>query len=458
MRILDRRRPRAILALALGAALLMVLPPATGYDRGAGLAAHVCASSGASVQSSMLDREIRRADDPTIRRDACRQPFFAEAPPLLGPPLENADSGMRRPAPLAATFKLDSLPGSARTIYLDFTGVVLTGTGFNDSHGLPSIVVPPFSMTSPADTRFTNRELTAIQRAWQVVTEDFAPFDVNVTTRVPTADQLTRTSVDDPTYGVTVVATPAGSVLQDACHCGGLAYPGVFGETGEVREYHQPGFAFGAMSDAGVGEAISHEVGHMFGLLHDGTQTSTYYDGSSPWAPIMGAGYHQPITQWSAGEYTDASNRQDDVGLIAQLAPLRTDDHGDTPQTATRLTFQRVQRGVISTREDVDAFTFTAGGPVTIRVRGRGAKADLDVGLRIMDAEGVTVATVGRPASGSAAAAALSLDAVWHGHLPKRPAAYTVIVDGVGTGFPEEPGLYSDYGSLGAYRVRLRAG
>jgi hypothetical protein len=51
-----------------------------------------------------------------------------------------------------------------------------------------------------------------------------------------------------------------------------------------------------------IADVISHEVGHNFGLMHDGTASDEYYGGHRAWAPIMGAGFGHPIVQWSRGE------------------------------------------------------------------------------------------------------------------------------------------------------------
>jgi hypothetical protein len=58
---------------------------------------------------------------------------------------------------------------------------------------------------SPADF---SAERYYIYSTWQGVAEDFAPFDVNVTTREPSSDALLKSSPSDPTYGLTAVITP----------------------------------------------------------------------------------------------------------------------------------------------------------------------------------------------------------------------------------------------------------
>ena len=83
-------------------------------------------------------------------------------------------------------------------------------SGFN-TYGA-SITAEPYSIDSTVDTNFSDAELTEIQRAWQVVAEDYAPFDVNVTTKDPGAAAIDRTSSTDSVYGTRAVITNGGVV------------------------------------------------------------------------------------------------------------------------------------------------------------------------------------------------------------------------------------------------------
>jgi hypothetical protein len=91
---------------------------------------------------------------------------------------------------------------------------------------------------------------------------------------------------------------------------------------------------------------------------------------------------------------------------------------------------------------------------VRLTVSPTSGKPDLDVGLRILDSSGEEIAALD-PAVHSAWGKASGLDATWVARLPRLPASYTALVDGVGTGSPLTTGRYSDYGSLGAYRITL---
>src|SRR5690606_28955367 len=118
----------------------------------------------------------------------------------------------------------------------------------------------------------------------------------------------------DTVYGTRVLITPSVGAQDALCggQCGGVAYLGVFAR---VDGRAQPAWVFPQSlqnQSKAIAEAASHEAGHNLGLEHDGTASSGYYTGHGVWAPIMGAGYNRPLTQWSRGSYAGANNAQDD--------------------------------------------------------------------------------------------------------------------------------------------------
>jgi len=362
----------------------------------------------------------------------------------------------------SATFTLHSRPGSSRVIYLDFDGHLVSGTAWNDKTGGPCATDPYDTDGSPAT--FSESELTAISGVWARVAEDYAPFDVDVTTVDPGADAITRSSTTDSQYGTRALVTrsttlcPNGKTLYSSlCSggCGGIAYVGVF-DYSTSHAFYQPAFVFQNGVGSGqknLGEATSHEAGHNLGLSHDGGATSGYYRGHGSWAPIMGVGYYEAITQWSQGEYTGATQTQDDFAVMQTNGGNPVDD--DHPEAApTALNTSPSVAGIISTRSDVDVFSVTFAEQTTITVAATPAATspNLDIALTL---RGFGSDIVNDPPSGSTSAdIATGLDASISTTVPA--GSYTVRVDGVGAGNPFDTG-YSDYASVGAYSISLTA-
>jgi hypothetical protein len=368
------------------------------------------------------------------------------------------------PYPLDQTFLLNSRPGAPRVIYLDFDGHTVSGTAWNAEFGLPAGTHPAFSLDGDPTT-FNAAERTLIQGVWQRVAEDFAPFDVNVTTQDPGIDAIRRSNAADTTYGTRVLITPSTNAINTFCggNCGGIAYIGNFALTEPNHSYYQPTWVFPqalSFDEKAIAEAATHEAGHNLGLWHHGTSTQPYYAGHGPWAPIMGIGYGRPLTQWSKGEYSGADNSaQDDLAVIqANGLALRSQDHASTIGGATTLGSgawgsQLSATGVISTREDVDMFSFTqtCAGPTRIAVTPAPTSPNLDTRLQVYDAE-TLLTSVDPPVAMVSNDLAAGLDATTELELPA--GTYHLAVDGRGFGNPLTTG-YSDYGSLGAYTVEV---
>jgi serralysin len=340
---------------------------------------------------------------------------------------------------------LHSLAGADQVIYLDFDGNVTTDPNYT-VYNLGKPIVSP-------GVRYTDAQIETI---WRWVSEDFAPFAVDVTTQEPPLDWLIKSGPGDTHWGVRAVVTADQSWLQDnvGYAVGGFCWTGSFNWASDA-----PAFVFNTGMMA-VGDTISHEVGHALGLSHDGTGTITggevtnykeyyYGHGSGPtgWAPIMGAGFGRLLSQWSAGEYPRAVNMQDDVAIIATKNGFgfRADDHGDTLAAAT--TLDRFDgsaiAGLISTRTDLDVFALDlAAGTLSITVSPAAMSPNLDVLAELLDANGQLIAS-DNPTDSLGASLLVSLPA----------GRYYLRIDGVGKAATATDPGYSDYGSLGTYAI-----
>ncbi|TDH26474.1 hypothetical protein EXU57_10295 [Segetibacter sp. 3557_3] len=351
--------------------------------------------------------------------------------------------------PLAKTFALHSRPGSTKKLYLDF-----------DGHTAVQYRWPQEANNSDAfdfdgdSSTFSPAELERIQHVWQRVAEDFIGFDVDVTTEDPGADGLIRSNGSDQTFGQRVIFTSTPSWYPGAS---GIAMFNTFGQSTET-----PCFVFTEymweQNDREVADVGSHEAGHTLGLGHDGEiNNGNYWEysyGATGWAPIMGIAYREKLSQWSRGEYGNATNRQDDLEQIAFYLGYAADDLGDTRVSASQLSNENGvfrSTGIIGTSSDVDLFSFTtAAGTIYLNVEPEGAGSDnqganLDVYLVLLNADGEPVTFADPPDT---------LGAVIRAVVPA--GMYYLRVSGNGKGNPNAGG-YSRYGSIGKYLVRVSA-
>ncbi|MFM7399263.1 MAG: PKD domain-containing protein [Verrucomicrobiota bacterium] len=347
--------------------------------------------------------------------------------------------------PNSETFKLHSRPGAQLIVYLDFTGHTTSNTPWN-SPGT-SFTTPPYSIDADTAT-YNDQEHAAIQSVWRRMAEDFAPFDVDVTTEEPNEALLLRSNNADVQYGMRVIFGPD----QMDTGAGGIAFVGSFDAVRTANPI--PCFVFAAQGTTNVkfmSEAGSHEVGHTVGLFHDGRTTprEEYYlghgTGALSWGPIMGASYTKDVVQWSKGEYANASQTQDDYAVIATYIPFVADDHGDTLATASVLPDNALDAGgVIRGAGDLDLIKIGCGrGALSVASKVSTQSPNLRMKLELLDAAGVVLTTVtAAGTAGNMAPAALNYNVTTKGF-------YYLRVSGVASGDANTG--YTDYASAGRY-------
>lgn len=364
-------------------------------------------------------------------------------------------------------FTLHSKLGASKVVHLDMDGHVVSGTRWNYGREDP-LYMRPYD-TDGDESSFSTSELQVIAEVWKRIAEDYAPFDIDVTTEPPASY--------GPNVGhilVTRKSDENGNVIY-TCTCGGVAYVGVWGSSNFT--YYQPALVFldGVGGAHNISEAASHELGHNLGLSHDATSSVGYYRGHgsgwTDWAPIMGAGYSAQVTQWSKGEYQDANNQQDDLAIIAGRLGYRVDDHAnsdfnlatpldvidDTDVVATNpvndpANSDTANKGVIEDRNDVDLFAMEVGAgnidltitPAWVSNFASGSRrgTNLDIRARLFAADGTLLDT---DDPGDNTFARITVNGLPAGR-------YILAIDGVGAGNPLNTG-YSDYGSIGQYFI-----
>ena len=286
----------------------------------------------------------------------------------------------------AQVLSLDSYSSANPVIYLDFDGHTISGSLWN--------VYGPFICNS------SGLNETQITEIFNRISEDFRPFNINVTTNELKYYQA-------PAYQrMRLVITT--SYEWYGTGAGGVAYMNSFSWSDDT-----PAFVFSSLlgfNIKNIAEAASHEVGHTLGLRHQSSydancaKISEYNwgvgTGEIGWAPIMGTGYGKNLTLWHNGpNSTGCNNLQSDLSIITNDKNgfgYRRDDNSDVYTTATTANFNSSHQfkinGVVEKTDDKDFFKFIIPDFVRFRLNalpynvGTGnSGSDLDLQVELFD-------------------------------------------------------------------------
>ena len=339
-----------------------------------------------------------------------------------------------------SVLKLHSRPGAGYTIFIDFDGGTVENTAWNASSGSAKLQAEPYN-TDGKPNKYSAAEVDEMVDIWRRVAEDFAPFEVDVTTEDPGKR-------GPNTAWIMVTDSKAGGDGMPEADADSVAYINTMGSS--ITTYYAPAFVYSNNlgSPARVAGAASHSTGHLIGLSHDVTADTS----GTSWGPIMGLDHDSKTTQWSKGGGNGSANPQDDIAILMGRMGMRSDDHDDSRYdrgTTLKLDNQgrvatggqgAANHGIIEDRDDIDVFAFGAGaGTLDIVVAPRASSTDqsaanLDIQVSLYDANGKRLL---RQDARNDAAVRLK---------KKLPAGrYKLEVTGVG---PD-----SGYGSLGQYVI-----
>src|SRR4028118_1514117 len=328
--------------------------------------------------------------------EGCRS-TYVNLYPLVPAPVVGAT------VPVASLPLLSSNPSATSKIFLDFNGHTTSETLWNSSfNGGANIVTPAYSIDADTTT-FSTTEVASVEEIWRRVAEDYAPFNVDVTTIDPG-------NLNAANNIRVVIGGSWNQWYEESGGAGGVAYL-----TSWQWSDNTPVFVFEENLGNGAAkytaEAISHETGHSLGLQHQstydafGNKINEYNPGSGSgdtgWAPIMGVSYYKNLTTWHNGTSSlDATSYQDDMSIISAanngFGGYRTDDHGNTISSATALsgTTTLTGSGIITQTSDIDVFSFQAGaGLLNFTINPAPYGPNLDILAELLNSSGNIIAS-----------------------------------------------------------------
>lgn len=312
--------------------------------------------------------------------------------------------------------QLSSDPGAPATLYLNFMGDFRADWFEIQEDGaerhMKNINTPVFDYDNDA-TQFSAAEQQMIRNIFAMVVEDYAPFNINITTVQPqNMDRVLQVNIGGGFIDWMRYSGYA-SINSFTNYAPNVVY--VFSDQIEVETGGNVVESFEKM----VATTISHEAGHAFGLNHHHTYDPyvDYAVGTDEWTPIMGFNLATDRTTWGLGmidrkplvfngttfQIPIFQYDMDVIGRAENGFGFRADDYGNTFATATQLRSPLIgggllsAQGLIGSSTDVDAFSFTtAAGGVSIRLEVAALGANLDSRIELYRSNGTLVAAVDR--------------------------------------------------------------
>ena len=240
-------------------------------------------------------------------------------------------------------------------------------------------IIPAYDLSSYG---WGGREVESIEYIVEFVKEDYAAYNVEVTTEEPESGEYNTIFVggtNDWYHGEN------SSVLGTASYDPGNESPSNYGFAFTEEMTWLASMVEGDLLHFSelVANLISHEAGHNFGARHIEGIDTMMYGGGLP--------YHIRPMSFGSGQLWDFEGFQDTQTLLGNNLGYAhgPDDHGDAVISATAIAEAGQMDGLLERRDDVDVFTLVANESRNLGIHiETSVYGNLDSFLQVFDQDG----------------------------------------------------------------------
>ncbi|MBN1764506.1 MAG: choice-of-anchor D domain-containing protein [Sedimentisphaerales bacterium] len=259
---------------------------------------------------------------------------------------------------------------SAFTLYLDFDGERVYSQSGDFWLGSSFVDIPAYDLTMFG---WAGSEQESINYIAEFVSQDYAPYNISVTTTQPTWGEYTTIYVGGTNDWFRANSGVIGVATYEPGNSDASNYGFAFSE--ELGVYQSSSSGSLLNFSEYLANLISHEAAHTFGANHV-SDTSAIMN---PYLPV----HPRRLCFGSDGKQDTQSLLGANLGYING-----EDDYGDTYLTAQTISNYATIEGILENRSDTDAFTFTAvaTGSMTIEID-TSIYGNLDSYLTIRDSD-----------------------------------------------------------------------
>lgn len=293
--------------------------------------------------------------------DATYKDPFIQGPPSAGtlewmdPILASRNGSTSNPFSKPNPFPPAGASGTS-TLFLDFDGARVYSRVGDFWLGSDYVDIPAYNLTMFG---WGGREAESKNYITEFIREDYAAYNINVTTTQPTSGEYTTLYVGGTCDWFRPGSSVIGVATYDVGNQDNSNYGFAFTEELGIYQSYSGGSLLNFSEY--VANLVTHEAAHTYGANHISDTTEMM----NPYLPIT-----PRQLMFGQGPIPSSTETQDTQTLLGTTIGYAhgADDYGSTLSTASTISASGSTQAMLEKRNDVDAFKFTASQTGAINI------------------------------------------------------------------------------------------